>query len=467
MKEYMLYLEKMKMILGIDRERKIVNIKGLAKFTKARYKSSKSVLEHIIDLTKVKDDFEDNKYFGTALNEGITEWVRLKTVSGNESYEMEVNVVKQIENIIGAKKIIEIVNTKPEEMHKALNMSKSEFRSLCNKMDYLEFINSLKEKIEDNLLELNDGNKKLEKFNKKEGKYINKEIKSTAIYIQNQLITKLIIPYFENNSDGSGIFEKVLNCKNLIKDYFRWIYIDREVFSEFTKTSEYKKLSNMLDKIIIQCIKKNQTNIEKWEKKKTFDFYKILLNSFNEINDSIYRTFIQKMWKRIEEIQLEEDANILEKVKREIENQDKIDVRLFTKDYKNEYTSWDINRKVSELILRRKLTDIQYRDLQSEIEIYNSCKQVISRKDIKRLKNKDGSTRYYVLINGEEYADPCLKKLKFGRKFLSSRRYEIKEEAIANLKENKFKYNLIVDFNKVTWPIVEKSSKKVVEDVER
>lgn len=464
MKEYMLYLEKMKMILGIDRERKIVNIKGLAKFTKARYKSSKSVLEHIIDLTKVKDDFEDNKYFGTALNEGITEWVRLKTVSGNESYEMEVNVVKQIENIIGAKKIIEIVNTKPEEMHKALNMSKSEFRSLCNKMDYLEFINSLKEKIEDNLLELNDGNKKLEKFNKKEGKYINKEIKSTAIYIQNQLITKLIIPYFENNSDGSGIFEKVLNCKNLIKDYFRWIYIDREVFSEFTKTSEYKKLSNMLDKIIIQCIKKNQINIEKWEKKKTFDFYRILLDSFN---DSIYRTFIQKMWKRIEEIQLEEDANILEKVKREIENQDKIDVRLFTKDYKNEYTSWDINRKVSELILRRKLTDIQYRDLQSEIEIYNSCKQVISRKDIKRLKNKDGSTRYYVLINGEEYADPCLKKLKFGRKFLSSRRYEIKEEAIANLKENKFKYNLIVDFNKVTWPIVEKSSKKVVEDVER
>ena len=61
MKEYMLYLGKMKMILGIDRERKIVNIKGFVKFTKARYKSSKSILEHIIDLTKVNDDFEDNK----------------------------------------------------------------------------------------------------------------------------------------------------------------------------------------------------------------------------------------------------------------------------------------------------------------------------------------------------------------------------------------------------------------------
>ena len=67
----MLYLEKMKMILGIDRERKIVNIKGLAKFTKARYKSSKSILKHIRDLTKVQDDWEDNKCFGTALNEGM------------------------------------------------------------------------------------------------------------------------------------------------------------------------------------------------------------------------------------------------------------------------------------------------------------------------------------------------------------------------------------------------------------
>ena len=158
----------------------------MAKFTKARYKSSKSVLEHIIDLTKVKDDFEDNKYFGTALNEGITEWAISKMISGNESYKIEVNVVKQIENIIGAKKIIEIVNTKPEEMYKPLNMSKSEFENFCNKIDYLEFINSLKEKIQDNLLKLNDGKQKLERFNKKEGKYINKEIKiGIILYLEN------------------------------------------------------------------------------------------------------------------------------------------------------------------------------------------------------------------------------------------------------------------------------------------
>lgn len=159
MKEYMLYLGKMNLILGIDRKRKRVNIKGFAKFTKARYKSSKSILKHIRDLTKVQDDWEDNKCFGTALNEGITEWAISKMISGNESYKIEVNLVKQIENIIGAKKIIEIVNTKPEEMYKPLNMSKSEFENFCNKIDYLEFINSLKEEIQDNLLKLNNGKK--------------------------------------------------------------------------------------------------------------------------------------------------------------------------------------------------------------------------------------------------------------------------------------------------------------------
>ena len=249
MKEYMLYLEKMNLIHGIDSERKIVNIKGFVKFTKARYKSSKSILEQMRNLKKMQDDWEDNKCFGTALNEGITEWIRLKTVPGNESYDIEINIVKQIENIIGARKIIEIINTKPEEMHKALNMSKSEFEIFCNKIDYLEFINSLKEEIEYNLLELNEGRKKLERFNKEEGKYINKEIKNTASYIQKQLIVKLIIPYFEKNYDGNETFEKLLNCKNLIQDYFKFVHTDINVFHEFVETSEYKKLNNMFEKL--------------------------------------------------------------------------------------------------------------------------------------------------------------------------------------------------------------------------
>ena len=90
MKEYMLYLEKMNLIPGIDIKRKRVNIKGFVKFTKARYKSSKSILKHIRDLTKVQDDWEDNKCFGTALNEGITEWAISKMISGNESYKESV-----------------------------------------------------------------------------------------------------------------------------------------------------------------------------------------------------------------------------------------------------------------------------------------------------------------------------------------------------------------------------------------
>lgn len=102
--------------------------------------------------------------------------------------------------------------------------------------------------------------------------------------------------------------------------------------------------------------------------------------------------------------------------------------------------------------------------------------------------------------------------MKFGRKFLSSRRYEIKEEqdkvqidenviddsdnkvqnrifnfienlklkilrkhnrtvnkeeSKTNLEENKFKYNLIVDFNKANCQAVEKSSNKAIENIER
>ena len=45
---------------GIDKERKRVNIKGFARFRKARYKSSKSILEHIRDLKKIQDDKSNN-----------------------------------------------------------------------------------------------------------------------------------------------------------------------------------------------------------------------------------------------------------------------------------------------------------------------------------------------------------------------------------------------------------------------
>ena len=77
----------------------------------------------------------------------------------------------------------------------------------------------------------------------------NKEIKNTASYIQKQLIVKLIIPYFEKNYDGNETFEKLLNCKNLIQDYFKFVHTDINVFSEFVETSEYKKLNNMFEKL--------------------------------------------------------------------------------------------------------------------------------------------------------------------------------------------------------------------------
>ena len=46
------------------------------------------------------------------------------SVSGHKAYDSEVNIVKQIENIVGAKNIIEIVNKRPKEMKDLLNMNK-------------------------------------------------------------------------------------------------------------------------------------------------------------------------------------------------------------------------------------------------------------------------------------------------------------------------------------------------------
>ena len=153
----------------------------------------------------------------------------MQTVSSSSTYDMEVNVVEQIENIIGARKILEIVNIKPEEMYKALNMSENEFRNFCDQMDYLGFLDSLKENFEDNLLELDDGYKKLERFNKEEGKYINDEIRNTMFDIQTKLIIRLIIPYFEENYNKDGTLKKALKCEKLIRDYLECASTDKNI----------------------------------------------------------------------------------------------------------------------------------------------------------------------------------------------------------------------------------------------
>lgn len=80
------------------------------KVRKVRYKSSITVLDKILNLSKILKDYGKSSNLYIALNEGITEWIKQKTVSGHDTYDMEVNIVNQIENIVGAKNIIEIVN---------------------------------------------------------------------------------------------------------------------------------------------------------------------------------------------------------------------------------------------------------------------------------------------------------------------------------------------------------------------
>lgn len=392
------------------------------KLRKVRYKSSTTVLDKIHNLSKISEDYIRSRQFHVALNEGITEWIAQKTVSvsGHKAYDSEVNIVKQIENIVGAKNIIEIVNKRPKEMKDLLNMNKKEFITFSNQMDYILFLNILKNKMEHY-----EGNGQFDpKF-----AYLNDEIKTTTLNIQTQLIKKLIIPYFENKQqNNSENFDKALKCMELIKDYFYINDVGTDVFEKFMNTDAPKELKDVLDKIVIQYAKQNFQSIDKWDKKKIFEMDKKLSRYGYVSFDEYYDRFTNKIVSRIEELRLIEDASIIERVKKDLSNRSRIDVKLLANDYVNEYSSIYINKKVRELILKRNLTESQDNDLIQEIQVYRDCGKIISKKDIKRQKSDDGHIEYFVMIDGKKYTNEHLKKMKYGRKFLDSKRYEVINE---------------------------------------
>lgn len=392
------------------------------KLRKVRYKSSTTVLDKIHNLSKISEDYIRSRQFYAALNEGITEWIAQKTVSvsGHKAYDSEVNIVKQIENIVGAKNIIEIVNKRPKEMKDLLNMNKKEFITFSNQMNYILFLNILKNKMEHY-----EGNGQFDpKF-----AYLNDEIKTTTLNIQTQLIKKLIIPYFENKQqNNSENFDKALKCMELIKDYFYINDVGTDVFEKFMNTDAPKELKDVLDKIVIQYAKQNFQSIDKWDKKKIFEMDKKLSRYGYVSFDEYYDRFTNKIVSRIEELRLIEDASIIERVKKDLSNRSRIDVKLLANDYVNEYSSIYINKKVRELILKRNLTESQDNDLIQEIQVYRDCGKIISKKDIKRQKSDDGHIEYFVMIDGKKYTNEHLKKMKYGRKFLDSKRYEVINE---------------------------------------
>lgn len=396
------------------------------KLRKVRYKSSTTVLDKIHNLSKISEDYIRSRQFHVALNEGITEWIAQKTVSGYETYDREVNIVKQIENIVGAKNIIEIVNKRPKELKDLLNMNKKEFITFSNQMEYIYFLKKLKDKIK--LYDRKDDDKYYQ-LSQEARAYLNDEIKTTTLNIQTQLIKKLIIPYFENKQqNNSENLDRALKCMELIKDYFYINDVGTDVFEKFMNTDAPKELKDVLDKIVIQYAKQNFQSIDKWDKKKIFEMDKKLSRYGYVSFDEYYDRFTNKIASRIEELRLIEDASIIERVKKDLSNRSRIDVKLLANDYVNEYSSIYINKKVRELILKRNLTESQDNDLIQEIQVYRDCGKIISKKDIKRQKSDDGHIEYFVMIDGKKYTNEHLKKMKYGRKFLDSKRYEVINE---------------------------------------
>lgn len=304
-----------------------MNIKCFMKLRKVRYKSSTTVLDKIHNLSKISEDYKRSRNLHVVLNEGITEWIRQKTVSGYETYDREVNIVKQIENIVGAKNIIEIVNKRPKEMKDLLNMNKKEFITFSNQMEYIYFLKKLKNKIK--LYDRKDDDKYYQ-LSQEASAYLDDEIKTSILNIQTQLIKKLIIPYFENKQQNdSENFDKALECMELIKDYFYINDMGTDVFEKFMNTDAPKELKDVLDKIVIQYAKQNFQSIDKWDKKKIFEMDKKSIYGYGYvISDEYYDRFTNKIASRIEELRLIEDASIIERVKKDVSNRSRIDVKI-------------------------------------------------------------------------------------------------------------------------------------------
>ena len=317
-------------------------------------------------------------------------------------------------------------------------MNKKEFITFSNQMEYIYFLKKLKDKIK--LYDRKDDDKYYQ-LSQEACAYLNDEIKTTTLNIQTQLIKKLIIPYFENKQqNNSENLDRALKCMELIKDYFYINDVGTDVFEKFMNTDAPKELKDVLDKIVIQYAKQNFQSIDKWEKEKIFEMDQRLSMYGSVSHDEYYDRFTNKIASRIEELRLIEDASIIERVKKDLSNRSRIDVKLLANNYVNEYSSIYINKKVRELILKRNLTESQDNDLIQEIQVYRDCGKIISKKDIKRQKSDDGHIEYFVMIDGKKYTNEHLKKMKYGRKFLDSKRYEVineeKEDEEQQIKED-------------------------------
>ena len=442
---------------GISNHRGQINIKGFIKKSKVRYKSSRNIFELAENIIiESSDDFMFLFDFGRALDEGLTEWVKQKCVEGNETYENEVNVVNQIENAIGTKNVLKMVDKKPNEMHEIINMNKKEFKDFCNKMDYVFFLNEFKGEVEKAIIH-NEGYTELDRFYEKEGKYLKDEINSAKVDVQIMLIEKVILPNLKKDSsiDYDG-FKKMLKFKELILTYCD----DYDMISKLYNTEVYTQMKDKLNNRIIQFARENLENVDKWDDKKIMQIHDGLFD-YGHIpyNEGFYQ-FQEKILYRVKKIGLEREKIILDEVKQQILEKEKISIELLSKDYYDgNFAMLDINHKVKELILNRKLTYNQVASLSREITVYRDCGRVISKKDIKVEKKDNGKKEYYVLIDGKKYTNDYLREMKLSRKFVSSKKFEVvdKEEkegisiippVLATINKKQSKLATIIEFLK-------------------
>lgn len=198
---------------GCDKDREHFfsgkKIVGIAKTSKKRFKSNKSILSEMKILKLLLSDKYYVKEFGLALNEGFTEWCTGKSVGKQEkAYLPQVRIIEILECILGTKEVLKIGDGNDSEIAKMLNMNITEYNVFMAQMDEILFLKEMQKKIS-----ISD------KLTKKR-KTIDEAKEFASDEIINTLTEKLIIPHFEQNSKPTlEDFKKLHKINNLINDF--------------------------------------------------------------------------------------------------------------------------------------------------------------------------------------------------------------------------------------------------------
>lgn len=297
-------------------------IVGIAKTSKKRFKSSKSILNKMRLLTQLPFNKKYIKAFGVALNEGFTEWCASKSVGEQpNAYLPQVRIIEILECVVGTKEVLKIGEGNDQEIAKMLNMNMTEYNVFMAQMDEILFLENMKSE--------NNKSNILDKLTKKR-ETIDNAKKFAAHEVIDILIEKLIIPQLGHNSKTTlDDFKKLCKVNNLIND-----------FLEKNTQCKYKPLDTFLMEKLTDIVNSDNFKVDEL----SFEDCNSILDYviFAEEENSTTSKAIDMLHARMDRISEERFPAIEDKI-REIQGKDNQSINIY-----------EINQIINSIPMARK-----------------------------------------------------------------------------------------------------------------